>query len=122
MGYILSIANRADTYLLTLVTLGEENFNLDLAIEGWYALMTYFLILDDLADIRQDLKQDEDNIIRDAGITEQGIVRIQDMINKSREVMEKINPVMANRIDYRNSIINLPEIFRSIGYESPSER
>lgn len=114
--------NRADTYLLTLVTLGEENFKLDLAIEGWYALMTYFLILDDLADIHQDLKQDEDNVIRDAGITEQGIVRIQDMINKSREVMDKINPVMANRIDYRNSLINLPEIFRSIGYESPSER
>ncbi len=114
--------NRADTYLLTLVTLDGEKFNLDLAIKGWYALMTYFLILDDLADIKEDLKHDADNIIRDAGITEQGMAGILEMINKSKEVMEIINPVMANRIDYRNSLINLPEIFRSIGYASPSER
>jgi hypothetical protein len=114
--------NRADTYLLTLVSFIGPHFNLDLAIEGWYALMTYFLILDDLADIHQDLKQEADNVIRDAGITQQGIAQIQDLINKSRDVMNKINPVMANRIDYRNSLINLPEIFKSIGYAPPLER
>jgi hypothetical protein len=106
--------NRADSYLLSLTTLDINSFDLALAIESWYALMTYFLIMDDLADIKDDLKNNEENVLLDAGLDQTGISTITAMIDNSIQVMNKINPVMANRIDHKKNLIDLEAIIRSI--------
>lgn len=106
--------NRADTYLLSITMLDVITFNVDLVIQSWYALMTYFLILDDLADIKEDLINKEENVLLDAGLNERGADMVENMISKSISVMEKINPVMANRIDHKKSLIDLHAIIRSI--------
>ena len=104
--------NRADSYLFSLTALNSSRFNLQLALAGWYALMTYFLILDDLADIQEDLLNEDENTILDAGLNSTGLHKIQLMIDQCIAVMEVINPVMANRIDHRVSQINLESYFQ----------
>jgi hypothetical protein len=106
--------NRADTYLVSLTTLDNDSFDLKMALEAWYSLMTYFLIMDDLADIKDDLKNNEENAFIDAGLDQSGISIINAMISDSIQVMNRINPVMANRIDHKKSLIDLEAILRSI--------
>lgn len=106
--------NRADCYLVSLSAVGGKQFNLQLAVAGWYALMTYLLVLDDLSDIREDIRNNEENVLLDAQKDAGHKKTIEYMLQQSKEVMQVINPVMANRIDHRMSQINLDEIFESI--------
>ena len=106
--------NRADTYLFLITCIPPGKFNADKAIKGWYALITYFLILDDFADIKEDLKHGEENILIDAGLNPNGLKIISAMIDTSYNEMMLINPVMANRIDHKREVMDLQEILRSI--------
>lgn len=106
--------NRADCFLVSLTAINNRRFNLQLAIAGWYALMTYLLLLDDLSDIRDDIRNNEDNLFLDIQNDPKCKKTIEYMIQQSSEVMRVINPVMANRIDHRMTQINLDEIFKSI--------
>jgi hypothetical protein len=106
--------NRADSYLLLLACIPPQSFSLQKAVESWYALMTYFLILDDLSDIKSDLKTNEENVLIDAGINESGMTTISKMIDQSFIVLSTINPIMANRIDHKREIMDLQEMLKSI--------
>jgi hypothetical protein len=106
--------NRADSYLLLLACLPSEGFNLDSAIKAWYALMTYFLILDDLVDIKDDLKNKEENAFIEAGFHPLGLKTIEEMISDSHDILLGINPVLANRIDHKRKTMDLTELIRSI--------
>jgi len=112
--------NRADSYLFSLVIINSPNFDTDKAIRAWYALMTYFLVLDDLADIREDLLNGEENVLIDAGLDDAGAVKIAQMIDESIRTMHLVNPVMANRIEHKKCLINLHEIIRSIRHSAKS--
>ncbi|MFN5423077.1 MAG: hypothetical protein ACK5AO_07415 [bacterium] len=114
LGTEFSSLNRADSYLYCLCCIEPTTLNLEKALQGWYALMTYFLILDDLADIKEDLKKAEENVLIDAGLNETGVKKVNTMIEESMMVMQSINPVMANRIDHKRTVIDIDEIIRSI--------
>jgi hypothetical protein len=110
LGTAYPSLNRADTYLCSLCCI---SFNIDIrhrVIGAWYALMTYFLILDDLADIREDILNREENAMLDAGLTEKGVGIITGMIDESHDRMLLINPVMANRIDHKRQSIDVASI------------
>ena len=96
------------------MVINSSSFDVDNAIRAWYALMTYFLILDDLADIREDLLNGEENVLIDVGLNDAGAEKITEMIDESIATMNLVNPVMANRIEHKKSLINLHEIIRSI--------
>ncbi len=106
--------NRADSYLLLLACFPSDSFKLEASIKAWYALMTYFLILDDLVDIKDDLKNNEENAFIDAGFNESGIKTIASMISESHDILLQINPVLANRIDHKRKTMDLTELIRSI--------
>jgi hypothetical protein len=118
LGTAFPSLNRADSYLFSLVVINSSSFDVDKAIRGWYALMTYFLILDDLADIREDLLNGEENVLIDAGLDEAGAKKVMEMIDESIATMSLVNPVMANRIEHKKSLINLHEIIRSIRHSA----
>ena len=118
IGTAFPSLNRADSYLFTLVVINSSSFDVDKAIRAWYALMTYFLILDDLADIREDLLNGEENVLIDAGLNDAGAEKITEMIDESIATMNLVNPVMANRIEHKKSLINLHEIIRSIRHSA----
>ncbi|NBO58833.1 MAG: hypothetical protein EBU73_07880, partial [Chitinophagia bacterium] len=106
--------NRADSYLFLLSTIQSNSFDIKKALKGWYALMTYFLLMDDLADIREDIKTGQANALLDAGLDDHGEKLISQMIDNSIDDMELINPVMANRIDHKKSLIDLHGLIQSI--------
>lgn len=106
--------NRADSYLLILACIPSNEFNEQKAIKSWYALMTYFLILDDLADIKDDLIKIQENVLIDVGLNESGIKIIYNMIANSYDYLSTVNPVMANRIDHKRETMNLHELLKSI--------
>ena len=106
--------NRADSYLLSLVCIPDGNFNVHKAIDGWYAMITYFLLMDDLADIREDLLQGEENAIVDAGMNEQGVKKIEQMMAEGIAKLNEINPVLANRIEHKKSLIDIAQLIESI--------
>ena len=118
LGTAFPSLNRADSYLFSLVMINSSSFDVDKAIRAWYALMTYFLIMDDLADIREDLLNGEENVLIDAGLDEAGAEKVNAMIDDSIATMNQINPVMANRIEHKKSLINLHEIIRSIRHSA----
>jgi hypothetical protein len=101
LGTAFPSLNRADSYLFSLVVINSPSFDVDKAIRAWYALMTYFLILDDLA-----------------GLDEAGAEKVMQMIDESIATMNLVNPVMANRIEHKKSLINLHEIIRSIRHSA----
>ena len=106
--------NRADSYLLILSCIPTNEFNEQKAIKSWYALMTYFLILDDLADIKDDLIKIQENVLIDVGLNDIGIKTIYNMIDESYDFLSTINPIMANRIDHKREIMDLQELLKSI--------
>lgn len=113
LGMAYPSLNRADTYLVSLCAIPFEARLRQPVTEAWYALMIYFLLLDDLADIRDDLKEQQENALVDAGLSEEGMQRIRRLIDLSHERMERVNPVMANRMDHKRTTIDLSAILKS---------
>ncbi len=114
LGTVFPSLNRADSYLYLLSIIQSPSFNLEKALKGWYALMTYFLLLDDLADIKEDIKTGQPNALMDAGLNDHGEKMIGEMIEKSINDMNDVNPVMSNRIDHKKSLIDLHGLIASI--------
>lgn len=95
--------NRADSYLLSLACIPDTAFDEQKAIDAWYAMITYFLLMDDLADIREDISNNEENAIVDAGLNQSGIDKIESMMNEGIDKLNLINPVLANRIEHKKA-------------------
>lgn len=106
--------NRADTYLVSLCAIPFDATVRLQVTEAWDALMTYFLLLDDLADIREDIRDGQENTLLDAGLTEEGIHGLEGLIRSSLSVMERVNPVMANRMDHKFSTIDIRAIIGKV--------
>jgi hypothetical protein len=106
--------NRADSYLLSLSCIPENHFHAQKALDAWYAMITYFLLMDDLADIREDLLRGEENAIIEAGLNEQGVQRIEEMMEEAINKLNAINPVLSNRIEHKKSLIDIPQLVESI--------
>ena len=112
-GTPFSSLNRADTYLFYLVMFDFDKEQHRRLLDAWYAMITYFLIMDDLTDIRVDLEQREENAFIDAGLNDDGVDRILSMIDDAHDKMLRVNPVMANRIDHKRSTIDVRAIVAS---------
>jgi hypothetical protein len=110
--------NRADAYLcaLCVIPFGVEDAHRFL--EAWNALITIYLITDDLEDIRQDLKDHEDNVAIEAGLNEAGAKIIEGMVDNAMASMQKLNPVLANRFEHKLHYTDIRGIIRSFAQES----
>ena len=118
VGYVLGTPfpslNRADTYLISFCAITFDHSVVNRLLKSWYALMTYFLLQDDLSDIRQDLTNKEENALIDAGLSDEGAKRIRAMVHQSQLAMEEINPVLANRIEYCNQTMDIEGLIHKI--------
>ncbi len=114
LGTAYPSLNRADSYLFLLSALQSPSLKEAVAVDAWYALMTYFLILDDLSDIKEDLQNQEENVLIDAGINQQGIHEINSMLSKSIEVLAKVNPILSERLEKQKNLIDLDTLIQSI--------
>jgi len=76
--------------------------------------MTYFLVMDDLSDIKDDLQSQEENAFVDAGLHAQGIQEINQMLNNSIECLNVINPTLGKRLQQQKNLIDIDAIIQSI--------
>jgi hypothetical protein len=102
--------NRVDTYMFTLCFFEfDDNIKRQL-IDAWHALMAFYLITDDLDDIKDDIEANEDNTIAEAGLSEEGGKAVEKIMRASYLTMNTVNPVFANRMDYSWQQINVKKI------------
>ncbi len=101
---------RADAYLFSLCYFEFNDALKKKLVDAWYALITYYLIVDDLEDIQPDFEQQEENAVLEAGLSEEGANAIEELIHQSYHVMNAINPVIANRIDHKRQLVNVKGI------------
>ena len=102
--------NRADAYLFSLCCFDFDNVLKKKLVDAWYALITFYLIIDDLQDIQSDFEQQEENAVLEAGLNEKGAKSLEVPINQSYQVMNTVNPVMANRIDHKMQLMNVKQV------------
>jgi hypothetical protein len=120
LGYPFKSLKRADSYLFSLCYFSFGHELKEKLTESWNALMTFFLVLDDLEDIKADFANRDENSLIEAGLNEKGAETIRKMIDRSYEVLSKINPVLANRIDHKRNTIDIRKIIESFLQELPS--
>jgi hypothetical protein len=72
---------------------------------------------DDLSDIREDLRNQEQNALIEAGLTDTGAYIIKNMVLESWKSMEQINPVLANRIECLDQTMDIEGLVRKIRQE-----
>lgn len=101
---------RADAYLFSLCCFEFNDALKKKLVDAWYALINYYLIVDDLEDIQPDFEQQEENAVLEAGLSEEGANAIEALIHQSYHVMNAINPVIANRIDHKRQVMNVKGI------------
>ncbi|MFT3950283.1 MAG: hypothetical protein QM763_25175 [Agriterribacter sp.] len=120
-GLSLKALNRVDSYLFTLCFFEFDNATKKKLVDAWHALMTYYLINDDVDDIKDDFNDNEDNCILEAGLSAQGAKIIEGFKQSSYITMETINPVFANRMDYSWQLMNVEQIITDyLGAEARS--
>jgi len=102
--------NRVDSYLFTLCYFEFDDNTKRKLIDTWHALMAFYLITDDLNDIKDDIEANEDNTIAEAGLSDEGSKAVEKIMRDSYLAMNTINPVFANRMDYSLHLINVKEI------------
>ncbi len=84
--------------------------------------MAFFLVKDDLTDIKDDLKNNEPNAVLEAGLDDHGATQIGAMLDKSYDLMQKVNPVMANRIDHTRATTDIKKIIEEILVAPPHQQ
>ena len=102
--------NRADAYLFSLCYFDFDNVLKKKLVDAWYALITFYLIIDDLQDIQSDFEQQEENVVIEAGLNDRGAKAVESLIHQSYEVMNGVNPVMANRMDHKRQLMNVKQV------------
>ncbi|MFT3702851.1 MAG: hypothetical protein QM802_10790 [Agriterribacter sp.] len=117
-GTSIKALNRVDTYLFALCFFNFDEATKKKLIDAWHALMTFYLIEDDLDDIKKDFEAKEDNTILEAGLSDEGIKIVESFMDESYNVMNAVNPVFANRIDYSWQTTDVRKIVDSFLKES----
>ena len=102
--------NRADAYLFSLCCFEFDSALKKKLVDAWYALIVFYLIIDDLQDIQSDFEQQEENAVLEAGLNEEGAKSLEVLIHQSYQVMNTVNPVMANRIDHKMQLMNVKQV------------
>lgn len=110
IGTELKALNRVDTYLFTLCCFDFDAAVKQQLVDAWHALMNFYLITDDLDDIKDDFETKEHNAIIEAGLSDEGADKIESVLHHSYNIMNRINPVFANRMDYSIQQINVKQI------------
>ena len=86
--------NRADTYLLSLCSIPFGRDGIHAVTGAWHSLMPFFLVFDDLSDVREDMESGQENAFLEAGLTRQGVMRVMDIVDRGLSRVSALNPVL----------------------------
>lgn len=95
IGTVSSALNRGDSLLFTLCLLKTDKQALDKLIRGWQALVPSFLLMDDVMDLEEDKKNNEENSIADFGEGSEGVRNALDYLADNFEYLKQYNQKLA---------------------------
>ncbi len=101
---------RADTYLLSLCPIPMDAPTFLRAARAWRSLMSFLLVQDDLADIREDIERGQENAFLEAGLTAEAAAGVMSTVDEGLAHLRELNPVLAQRLDERRSRIDIAAI------------
>ena len=103
--------HRGDLFLFSIAALHFPETLTNNIAEGWFALISTLLLLDDGDDLPNDLKSGEENAIIESGMNIDGWNRIQDLVKRNLTTIEKYNKTMAKQL-YKShqKLATLPHI------------
>lgn len=101
---------RADTYLLSVCAAEPDQEAFLKAADAWRSFMTFLLVQDDLADIREDLERGQENSFVDAGLSREGADRVMSMVDEGLGRISGLNPVLAERLSNRRRVVDLESL------------
>lgn len=105
--------NRADVFLYILCDLPLSKSQWKEAIRYWYSLHPSYLIMDDIRDYKNDLKNGEENVVIDLGGGTDGFEKTFELFRDNCAVIGELNPELANfLLSYEEELrVNIPVNF-----------
>lgn len=94
LGTFSTALNRGDTYLFALCSLNIPLYLTPRIVELWYMLIPSFLLMDDIMDLEDDKKKNEENSINDFGAGNTGVQNaisfLTDKFRKLKDINDKL--------------------------------
>lgn len=106
--------NRAHAYLFSLTALDFDEATEKKLVDAWNALMIFFLVKDDLVDIKDDLKNNDSNVVLEAGLNEDTAGVIAQLLNQSYQTLHQFNQVMSNRIEHMIATTDIRKMINAV--------
>jgi len=94
LGLPIPPLNRADTFLFSLCNLDMDETLARSFLKYWYALISAFLLMDDVVDWDMDMEQGEENAVRYLGEGKEAFSRAVDMLREYFATLESLNPAL----------------------------
>ncbi|HEX8356047.1 MAG TPA: hypothetical protein VF610_01480 [Segetibacter sp.] len=91
--------HRGDAFLFSVCALTLPHEIMEKVVEQWFALITTVLLLDDAEDIKSDRENGEENAFLQSGLHQEGIANIMNVLKKSLQTIDTLNPFMAKELD-----------------------
>jgi hypothetical protein len=100
LGSGLDALNRADTFLFSLCYFETTDEVLKQLLELWYAIITFYLIIDDITDYAGDIeKENEENVFKEKGMTKETIMAINELFKKDAVVVKPYNAILSVQME-----------------------
>jgi hypothetical protein len=106
--------NRAHAYLFSLTALDFDEATEKKLVDAWNALMIFFLVKDDLVDIKDDLKNSDSNVVLEAGLNERTADVIAQLLNQSYNTLHQFNQVMSNRVEHMIATSDIRKMINAV--------
>lgn len=91
LGTCYQSLNRCDAFLLAICFTTADAIVVNKFLDYWYSFIGCILILDDLADLESDLKDNDLNIFIELGNTKEGDESVKDFYRKNARSMLPVN-------------------------------
>ena len=72
--------------------------------------MSFLLVQDDLADIREDLEMGQENAFIEAGLNRDGVEKIMARVDEGLSFLHGLNPVLSARLSARRKRLDADSI------------
>lgn len=99
LGHPIPPLNRADTFLFSLCDLDMEEGLTRKFLGYWYALIAFFLMLDDVMDWEEDQRLGEENAVRHLGEGPGALDTAMEMLQRDLHTLAKLNPQLETHFE-----------------------
>lgn len=94
LGTFSTALNRGDTYLFALCSLNIPLYLTPKIIELWYILIPSFLLMDDIMDLEEDRKKNDENSINDFGAGNTGVSNAISFLTNKFKKLKDVNSLL----------------------------